>query len=142
MIRIGQRATVAIATTLLLVIAAPTRADESRTDPARLTPIPGTHLSQITLTDQAAVRLGIQAAELTRMPSGRLIIPYSSLLYDVSGSAWVYTISQPLTYVRQMVVVDSIEGEKAVLRDGPPPGTQIVTVGVPELYGIEKGVGE
>jgi hypothetical protein len=59
----------------------------------------------------------------------------------VNGQAWVYTMPQPLTYVRHRVTVDYVEGDRAVLSDGPPPGTAIVTDGVAELYGIELGVG-
>jgi hypothetical protein len=59
----------------------------------------------------------------------------------VNGAAWVYTAPEPLVYVRHPIVVDYVEGDRAVLSKGPPPGTAVVTVGVAELYGIEVGVG-
>jgi hypothetical protein len=37
--------------------------------------------------------------------------------------------------------VDRVDGGTAYLRAGPAVGTMVVTVGVPELYGAEFGVG-
>jgi hypothetical protein len=62
-------------------------------------------------------------------------------VYDSAGGTWVYTMPQPLTFVRQVVVVETISGDKAYLKEGPDSGTKVVTVGVAELYGTEKGLG-
>ena len=40
-----------------------------------------------------------------------------------------------------VVVVEAIEGKNVYLKEGPPAGTMVVTVGAAELYGAEKGVG-
>ncbi len=72
----------------------------------------------------------------------RKVIPYGAVLYDVDGKTWVYTNPQPLAFVRQLISIDYIEGDLAVLSDGPPPGTQVVMVGVAELFGAETGVGK
>jgi len=109
---------------------------DSPTEAARVESIAGTDLKAVTLTQQAADRLAIRTVVVTRK-----VVPYRAVLYDVNGQAWVYTMPQPLTYVRQRVTVDYVEGDRAVLSDGPPPGTAIVTDGVAELYGIELGVG-
>jgi len=37
--------------------------------------------------------------------------------------------------------VSRVDRETARLEDGPPPGTRVVTVGVAQLYGAERGVG-
>ena len=71
----------------------------------------------------------------------RSVIPYGAILYDAKGDTWVYVNSEPLTYVRERVTVDYIEGDQAVLTDGPPEGSAVVTVGAAELYGTEFGVG-
>jgi hypothetical protein len=42
-------------------------------------------------------------------------------------------------FVRHDIRVDEIEGSRAVLGDGPGAGTAVVTVGAPELWGIEYG---
>jgi hypothetical protein len=62
-------------------------------------------------------------------------------MYDIGGGTWVYTVPRPLTFLRHSVVVETITGDKAYLREGPPLGTSVVTVGVAELYGTEKGLG-
>ena len=38
--------------------------------------------------------------------------------------------------------VDAIDGGEMMLTRGPSPGTEIVTVGVAELYGAELGIGQ
>ena len=112
--------------------------------PAQITAIEGSKVKQLTLTEKAAKRLDIQTGEVangTGAGAGKLTTPYSSVVYDSGGETWVYTMPKPLTYVRQKIVVDSISGEKAYLKEGPPSGTAVVTVGVAELYGAEKGLG-
>ncbi len=118
---------------------------EDQTKPATVVPIAGTDLSRVILTSDAAKRLGIQTTQ-TRSEdirgAPRTVVPYSALLYDLTGLAWVYTNPAPLTYVRAQVAVDDIAGDRVVLTSGPPSGTVIVTVGAPELYGTELGVGD
>ena len=82
----------------------------------------------------------IQTGEIREDPSGQKTAPFSSIIYDLDGDAWVYKVSAPLTYVREGVVIERIKGDHAYLKEGPPAGTQVVTVGVPELYGTEVGV--
>jgi hypothetical protein len=44
--------------------------------------------------------------------------------------------------VRAPITVDHIESGVAFLTAGPATGTAVVTVGGPEVYGAEIGVGE
>ncbi len=67
----------------------------------------------------------------------RKVTPYSSLYYDGKSKAWVYVQTKPLVYERKRVEVERIVGEHVVLKDGPPVGTDVVTVGAPLLYGAE-----
>jgi hypothetical protein len=100
--------------------------------------------SRLTLSQKAAERLGIETAPVAVEQSGgmaRTVIPYAALLYDATGATWAYTNPEGLTFVRAPITVDRIEGERAVLAAGPPAGTLVVTVGVPELWGAETGVG-
>jgi hypothetical protein len=71
-----------------------------------------------------------------------MVVPYSALIYDLQGNTWVYTSSEPLVFIRQPVVVDYIDGDNVVLLQGPAAGTEVVTVGVAELYGADTGVGK
>lgn len=121
-----------------------------KNQPATVERIAGTDYSRVTLTAKAAERLGIQTApvreaEVARKGQGqamlRKVIPYGAVVYDTNGNAFVYTNPEPLTFVRSPISVDYIEGDLAVLADGPPTGTAVVTVGAPELHGTEFGVG-
>lgn len=115
--------------------------------PAKVVHIDGTELSRLTLTPKAMERLDIQTtfvqeAQVTRPPSPRKVVPYAAVLYDAYGSTWVYTRTEEHSFVRARIVVDYIEGNVAVLSDGPPIGTEIVTVGGAELLGTEFEIGK
>lgn len=71
----------------------------------------------------------------------RKVIPYAAVLYDTQGVTWVYTNPKPLVFLRHRIIVDYIDGELAVLSEGPPAGTNLVTVGASEIYGTEFKVG-
>jgi hypothetical protein len=109
----------------------------------------------VTLTRQAYDRLGVETVPVrTSQASGPIartspapgvglsgLVPYSAVLYDTTGVTWVYTMSQPLRFVRQQVVVERVTAADAILSDGPVAGTPVVSKGVAELYGAELGVG-
>ena len=125
--------------------------DDNESGVVRVVNMDGTGVKRLTLTQQAADRLGIQTVTVRESkitpPGGgksatRKVIPYTAVLYDVRGNTWVYTMPEQLTFVRDRVAIDYIEGGLAVLLSGPPSGTAIVTAGAPELYGTEFGVGE
>lgn len=107
--------------------------------PAKVEPLAGTDVSRVTLTAKAAERLDIQTTPV-RGAQGGIVIPYAAVVYDPNGETWTYTSPEPLTFVRQPIAVNRIEGDRAFLADGPPAGTAVVTVGVAELYGAELGV--
>jgi hypothetical protein len=108
---------------------------------AKIETIDGTKIKRVTLTEKAAQRLDIKTAEIREDPTGKKIMPYASVFYDLAGDAWVYTTAAPRVFVRQKVAIELVKGNDAYLKDGPPVGTQVVTVGVSELYGAEFGVG-
>lgn len=135
-----------IITCLLLTGCGQTPASQKEeTGPAKVEPVAGTDLSRVILTAQAAKRVGIETAPVRdTQVRGKLqkVVSYSAVIYDLHGETWVYTNPESLTYVRDAITVDFIDGDLAVLSKGPPSGTTIVTVGAPELYGTEFGVGE
>jgi len=95
----------------------------------------------VTLTPKAAERLGIQIDEVRVDPSGRRIVPYTTILYDLTGKTWVYVSADPLSFVRAAVVIETIKGENVYLKDGPPAGTKVLAAGVQQIFGTEVGVG-
>ena len=117
-----------------------------KSEPAKVEAIEGSEIKRVILTNKAAERLGIETAAVRLMTvaqrGARLVVPYSSMLYDLNGKTWVYTNPAPLTFVRQPISVDYIENDIAILSDGPAAGTLVVTVGAAELYGVETGVGK
>jgi hypothetical protein len=124
-------------------------------------PLAGTDLQRVALTARAAERLGIETVPIRQTESGPKAngartgaglaspaattawtsVPYSAVLYDASGQTWVYTSPEPLVFARSPIQIDHIDGDQAVLAEGPPPGTAVVAVGGAELFGAELEVG-
>ena len=109
--------------------------------PARVEATLDAKIKKITLTPKAAERLGIQIDEVRVDPSGRRIVPYASVLYDLTGKTWVYISADPLTFFRGAVEIDTIKGDNVYLTDGPPAGTKVLATGVPQVFGTEVKVG-
>jgi len=108
--------------------------------PAKVEHLTGAEPTRVTLTEEAATRLDIQTDKVSEQLIGgakRRTIPYAAILYDTEGNTWLYTNTEPLVFMRHRIVVDFIDGEVAVLVDGPPAGTAVVVVGAQELYGSE-----
>lgn len=113
-------------------------------EPAHVELIEGSELSRVTLTQRAAERLDIQTAEVVdKQVDGarRSVAPYAAVLYETDGSTWVYTNPEPLVFIRHAVTIERIQGEEAILTEGPEVGTKVVSVGGAMLYGSEHGIG-
>ncbi len=111
-------------------------AAEEVEQPAQVEAIAGSDVSRVILTEKAAERIGLQVAPVRQGSE----VPLAAVVYARDGSTWVYTVTAPLTYVRQAVLVARVAGDVAVLQAGPAPGTNVVTVGAAELLGSEYGV--
>ena len=70
------------------------------------------------------------------------IVPAASVLYDIHGGTWVYTLKEPLRFIRQRVTVLWFDGTQAILQKGPSAGTLVVAEGAAELFGTEFGPGK
>jgi hypothetical protein len=115
--------------------------------PAVVQAVQGSQIPQVRLTDQAMHRIGIatQAVRVeTVTVAGRRgpykVIPYSAVIYDNDGSTWTYVNTATRTFMRERITVRVIQGETAVLTQGPAAGTMVVTVGAPELLGTEYNI--
>jgi ABC-type oligopeptide transport system substrate-binding subunit len=112
--------------------------------PAKVEAIAGKSVKSVTLTEQADKRLGIETVAIADA-SPNTVVPYSAVIYSADGKTWVFTVTKPLTYVREQVVVANVggaQGTEAFLSQSPPVGTTIVKTGAVELYGAELGVGK
>lgn len=114
--------------------------EKAAAPPASVQPTEVQGISRITLTEQAAQRIGIQV-EAAQAASKGVVVPYSALLYEASGSEWVYTNPEPLVFKRAAVKVERIDGDKMYLAKGPAHGTKVVIVGAAELFGAEFEIG-
>ena len=111
--------------------------DEATADePASVEPIKGTSYNTIKLSADADKRLGIRTAAVTEK-QGRKVVPYAAVSYTPNGGTFVYTSPKALTFVRQPVKVRTVRKGQAILSEGPAAGTEVVTVGAPELFGAE-----
>ncbi len=98
-------------------------------------------VARLTLTERAAERLDITTVPVEQH-GDLLVVPTGALFVDPDGAFWVYTNPEYLVFLRHQVGLVSEEGDRAFLSDGPVPGMLVVTVGVPELYGAEFGIGK
>jgi hypothetical protein len=128
-----------LAAGLLLSACATPAASPTKPKPATTETVAGSTLKRVILTEEAARRIDLRT-EPIRLEGGARVMPYSAIVYDKSGSTWAYTpTEQPLTFVRERIDVGSVLGKLAYLDGGPAPGTQVVTVGMAELFGVEYG---
>ena len=118
-------------------------------EPSHVEEIEGSDFLQVTLEEQAAERIELQTAQVVekKMTTGesrgeqRKVIPEGALIYDPHGEAFAYTSTGPLVFVRAPLEIDYIANGELILENGPPAGTEVVTVGAQELWGSETGVG-
>lgn len=97
----------------------------------------GPDATRIMLTEDAAKRIDIQTAQVSDASGAKGAIPYAAVLYDTEGKTWTYTNPEALTFVRSPITLARVDGETAILQDGPPVGMAVVTVGAAELFGSE-----
>ena len=126
---------------LLVTACGGTTAEEDTAKPAVTEQVKGTDVVRVTLTADAATRLGLRTAKVRSDGSGtnRTVIPYDAVLYDRDGGTWTYTSLRPLVFQREDISVARIDGDTATLTKGPPVGTAVVTAGATEIWGVEYG---
>jgi hypothetical protein len=108
----------------------------SHYEPAKLESIKGTEVKRVKFSAEGAKRVGLQTAAIRQNGLGK-VIPYAAVIYDSKGNTYTYTSPERLTFVRQEIKIDRVDGDQVVLSDGPPAGTEVVTVGAAEVYGTE-----
>ena len=107
--------------------------------PATVTTADPSSAPTVKFTEEAASRVDLTMSTVAGR-EGALVVEYAALIYDKQGKTWVYTVPEPLTFLRAAVVVTEIDGNEVMLSDGPPPGTKVVTQGVTQVYGAELGM--
>ena len=64
------------------------------------------------------------------------------MIIDPTGTYWVYETTDRFAYRRAELSGAWEEGTRTLYERGPNVGTDVVVVGVPELYGTEFGIGK
>jgi hypothetical protein len=105
-------------------------------EPAHLESTGPDQPKRVILTEEAVHRIELQTTKV-RLEDGDLEVEHAAAVYDQKGMPWVFTVIGPLTYVRAPVEIKEIDDELMILASGPPPGTEVVTVGAIELWGTE-----
>lgn len=120
--------------------------DASANHAATVEKIAGSDQARVTLTDEAAKRIGLETGVVKDAPAGsgtaQRTMPNAAVLYDPNGKTWAYASQGNGAYLRTQVTVARVVGDEAWLSAGPAAGTAVVTVGAEELYGAESTFGE
>jgi hypothetical protein len=125
-----------LAATALSACSGVTEQEAAGDEAASVEPIKGTSYNTIKLSAEAAERLGIKTGTISEK-RGRKVIPYAAVSYTPNGGTFTYTSPKERTFVRQPIRVQTVRRGEAILSDGPPVGTAVVTVGTAELFGAE-----
>jgi hypothetical protein len=105
-------------------------------EPAHLESTGPNQPARVILTEEAVHRVELQTTKV-RLEDGDLEVEHAALVFDKRGKPWVFMVVGPRIYVRAPVEIKEIDDELMILASGPPPGTEVVTVGAIELWGTE-----
>jgi hypothetical protein len=112
----------------------PAQIDPSKIEKAEST---GQALHRVRLTAKRADELGIKTAPIREEQVAgtlRKVVPATAVVYDQHGNAWTFKSPDSLVFVRERISVDTIDGDLAVLADGPSVGTAVVSAGAYKLF--------
>ena len=108
---------------------------------SKITPAEDGDHPMVTLTQLASDQIGLKTAPIEKSKGGTSI-PYAAVLYAAAdGQPYVFVNPRGLTFHREDVDIASVDGDTVKLADGPPVGTRVVTVGVPQIHGAELEFG-
>ncbi len=86
-------------------------------------------------------RLGAEQIGLKTEPVRSRSLPYAAVLYDTAGQPYVFVNIEGLKFHREDIAIARVTGDTVALSDGPADGTQVVTVGLPQIHGAELEFG-
>ena len=121
---------------LVLVGCQEVPSNQVKSEPYSLEPTDNPDIQRVKLSEPIAERIDLQTAEVIKR-GNETIVPHESIIYNPEGAVFVYTRAKPGVYVRAPIEVDRVEGDQALLSEGPPAGTAVVTVGAAELLATE-----
>ena len=142
---VDRKVAAALAATLLAVAPAACKqaeaVEQEHYQASKITPAEHGDHPTVTITKLASERVGLETEPIKKAKGGTSI-PYAAVLYDAAdGQPYVFVSPKELTFHREDVDIAEVDGDTVVLADGPPVGTQVVTVGVPQIHGAELEFG-
>jgi hypothetical protein len=90
----------------------------------------------VKMEDATAALLPVETVTVRRVGK-RKVVPHDAVIYNPDGGSFVYTKPKAETYIREPIEIVRVDGDEAVLSDGPRSGTTIVTTGAAELLATE-----
>ena len=93
-------------------------------------------IKTVKMEDATAALLPVELTTVRR-EDGRKTVSHDAVIYNPDGGSFVYTKPKAETYRRAPIDIVRVSGARAVLSDGPPAGTKIVTTGSAELLATE-----
>jgi hypothetical protein len=102
----------------------------------------GQAIHRVRLTAKRVDALGIKTVPVREEQIAgtlRKVVPAAAVVYDQHGNTWTFKRPDSLVFIRERISVDTIDGEIAVLSDGPSVGTAVVTTGANKLFSDELG---
>ena len=104
----------------------PTAADDAK-PAARSSRSRAARSSRSRSTEEAVGRLGLETVESSRRAGGGVDVPVLGPASTAGRDTWTYTNTEPAVFVREPSPSTDIEGDQAVLSEGPAAGHQVVT---------------
>lgn len=69
-------------------------------------------------------------------------IPYAAVLYDgKDGQAYVFVNTEGLSFHREDITIENIDGQVVDISKGPEVGARVATVGIAQIHGAELEYG-
>ena len=121
--RLASAGLTAVALSVCLAGCSHTTATHAPYKPAKVGAATAAGVKPVTFTAEGARRIGLATSAISGA-GGRLVVDYTALIYDSAGGSWVYTVPEPLTYLRAPVKISRRSNRAAsFLADGPVVGT-------------------
>jgi hypothetical protein len=102
----------------------------------------GQAIQRVRLTAKRVEELGIKTVPVREEQIAgtlRKVIPAAAVVYDQHGNTWTFKSPDSLVFIRERISVDTIDGDLALLSEGPSVGTPVVTAGANKLFSDESG---
>jgi hypothetical protein len=119
---------------------------QSRVEPSVIEQLGDSILYRVRLTPKAIENYGIKTATVREAPAAhsggeglQTVVPRSAVIYDPDGDTWIFTNPESMLFIREHITVERIDGDLALLSEGPPPGTGVVIAGAENLLRPPEG---